>query len=115
MSRAATQKPATSLDLPTNALIARYGLDEIRRNVSALFAIEQLLKVPVPHDQDDPTEINSMRHVFRDDLHELLLVVCSSLQEKVESTAVLMQAVVTQTRPPIAQPQAAKKDGRRVA
>ena len=63
--------------------IAWHGAKQAQRAVRALAAVGQLLRVPVPDDSE--ADNGSLRHVSREDLCELLGVVCTALESKTDS------------------------------
>lgn len=82
--------PPRALDLRNASVIAWHSLreGELRRATCALAAVEQLLRVPVPDDSEaDP---GNLRHVWRDDLAELLGLIGSTLQDKGEDLAAML-------------------------
>lgn len=82
--------PPRALDLRNASVIAWHSLreGELRRATSALVAVEQLLRVPVPDDSE--ADSGNLRHVWRDDLAELLGLIGSTLQDKGEELAAML-------------------------
>lgn len=82
--------PPRALDLRNASVIAWHSLreGELRRATCALAAVEQLLRMPVPDDGE--ADSGNLRHVWRDDLAELLGLIGSTLQDKGEELAAML-------------------------
>ena len=85
-----------SIPLAANLAITCYSLDEVDQRLRALAAVQQLLRVPVP--EDDEADSGCMRHVWRADLAALLGVVCESLADKVAFATKMAEVSLAQAR-----------------
>jgi hypothetical protein len=82
-----------SLDFSNTVALTWHGTDQLCRHAKALVAVEQLLRVPVPEDITDGDNGN-LRHVWRDDLAELLSLIAHTLQDTAWRTEENAKAVL---------------------